>query len=411
MQHSQESEEPKGTTPERGKRPPKMEIIRQLAAVMNGVGLTWPAFPSKFRVLRDKFGEHRYLEEFDEKVLRGVSPQRIIDQITKYVSLLNKPGTALSPTDVSLAHKHWASFTPSFKETIYSVLEKSKPGYTYHRLEFDFINTNSLAEAPLFAEMMARTTNAEALCAFIGSLFIEGSNKQQYAWIYGEGNNGKSSLVRLLKKVMADSARSEAPPGRDDKFWTAGLLDKRLVYFPDCNYGGFITTDLFKRLTGDDDIRIEEKNKPSYSASLSAKYLFLGNEKPVFESKAADLRRVIFCKIDPIEGDPDPAYESRLWEEAPVVFGYCLNKYHELCPRNGVIPTDLGEVGEIAEGTEEDMDYVVQRELRVTFEPGTTVFEKSISTIDMNCIMEDYGITNVLQRKRFKSFFSKKVRD
>ncbi len=192
----------------------------------------------------------------------------------------------------------------------------------------------------MFNELLGRVTNHHALKCFIGSLLNENSDMQQYVWLHGKGENGKGALSRFLHKVFGEAYSSQIPPLSGDKFWTSMILGKRLVVFPDCNNQGFVTSGLFKSLTGGDPVRCEQKQQPAFTRIMTAKYLFLSNERPNLSSEKADQRRIIYCEVGQITVDADPKYEAKLWLEGGAFLASCMVAYAEACPENGQIPID-----------------------------------------------------------------------
>ncbi len=150
-----------------------------------------------------------------------------------------------------------------------------------------------LGDTPLFDELMGRITNSNALMAFIGSLIYEESNLQQYVWLHGRGGDGKGALCRVLAKALDHLYSSQVVPIAGDKFWTYFIRDKRLVVFEDCNNTSWITSGLFKNLTGGGKVSVTQKYGGTWNEDLSAKYIFCSNEKPDLSSEEADQRRII----------------------------------------------------------------------------------------------------------------------
>ena len=153
------------------------------------------------------------------------------------------------------------------------------------------------------------------------------SYMQQYVWLHGKGNEGKGSLNRFLQRVFGPAYCSKQPNESGDKFWTHELLGKRLVVFPDCNDQKFVTSGLFKSMTGGDPVAVEAKGEMSYTTRLNAKYLVLSNEKPQISSEKADKRRIIYCEIAPREDLIDLNFEARLWDEGGAFLGKCWSLY------------------------------------------------------------------------------------
>lgn len=339
----------------------------------------WTKYPVRFHRMVDQRGISQYLEEGPEQVLHYVDPQRLVDTAMDYF-LRDCPHvqrTDVKPQDFSNIVKMWtANVLPLDEEIIQPVRQKSTPGYTFHRLPFDM----APGPQPLFTELLSRMSNHEALKAWIGSLFFQQADRHQYVWIYGDGRNGKSALARFLAKILGPSATWETVPGRENQFWTSGLVGKRLVIFGDCNNYGFPTTGLFKSLTGGDAIRIERKNEKCFSTQLSAKFLFLSNDPPSLSSQEADLRRAIYIKVGVIDEDFGTDYEKKLWAEAPAILQSCIEAYLTTVKDHGTIPVDRGGLDATLSVEEEHCEIVWGKHFMAVSEPEKPLRERSFVT-------------------------------
>ena len=69
---------------------------------------------------------------------------------------------------------------------------------------------------------------------------------------------------------MGKCYAAESIPDKKNRFWTWGLVSKRLVVFSEGekSEASFPSSGYFKSLTGGDSVRIEEKNGGIYSMPL-----------------------------------------------------------------------------------------------------------------------------------------------
>jgi hypothetical protein len=248
----------------------------------------------------------------------------------------------------------WLDYSP-ITETPKPILWANEEGLTFSRLPWDFEENNTEFYCPLFDKILERMSNAHAFECFIGSLFFEESDRQQYVWIHGGGFDGKGSLGRLLERIFGNAyVAAEAPfiVSQMSPFFTAKFVNKRIAVFGDCESYSFPTTGYFKSLTGGDAMLINPKNKEEYTTKLNLKCLFLSNEQPDIGTSKADLRRIIYCKLKETSETHDPSYEDRLWLEAGDFLQRCIFKYKETCPKHNQIPVDSSEAIDLAEENE-----------------------------------------------------------
>lgn len=201
--------------------------------------------------------------------------------------------------------------------------------------------------------------------AWFGSLFVDESNRHQYVWLHGGGDDGKGSIARFFNKVLAHLYSSQVPPTLNDRFWTYGIKDARLVMFEDCNNTSFVTSGLFKMLTGGDYVRVEVKGGAVLSLLIKAKYMFLSNEKPDISSERADEKRIIYCTISPFKGVADDKIETALWDEGGAFLYKCLAMYAKMAPEHGRIKTDTTLIGQVVETNEERFSSFLEAHFHV----------------------------------------------
>lgn len=247
------------------------------------------------------------------------------------------------------------------------VLFKSQTGITQKKLDFDPLPSGS---CPIWLEMMSRTTNAQALEAFIYSIFVPNSYRQQYLWIYGDGGNGKSTITDLLSKMLGSSyVVSDTNSGHNSQFFTYSLDGKRLLVFPDTNSETFVQTGVFKQLTGEGLIRMEGKGKDAYSAPIDVKIIINSNNFPTLSSKKADIRRIIFCEMAPLpEGMADPRVLDKLWAERAAIIGSCATAYKALTKTDGPIRFDCVKIEDLANASDEVFEMIFEEFLDVSEE-------------------------------------------
>ena len=226
-----------------------------------------------------------------------------------------------------------------------------EPKWTFQRLDFsypDHSHADVLYPGKAFTDLLGRVTNADALCAFIGSLFIAGSDRQQYVWLQGDGGDGKGSLIRFLCQVLGLSACCDSPETLlKDRFGTSSLVGKRLCCLPDTNNYSFVMSGAFKRLTGDDPVRIEYKSKQPFTTKIKTKFLISSNFDPEISAMSCDIRRIILCKFSaPVTVDPN--FESDLWKDREMIVGYCVGKYLDNLGVGGTIKSDQQEAQDLA---------------------------------------------------------------
>jgi hypothetical protein len=344
-------------------KPKRSDHYGAVARAIDGQASRLPEFPQRYHVVQPEPGKRLVLMEGQDGVVRYVDPAAVSDSILRYSAreLAGRDAYKWEVKHAVACMHYWRSMAEPIDEPP-AVRWSGEDGLTFSRLPWTYQPDFDGHRTPLFNELFRRVSNAPALVEWIGSLFDPDADRQQYVWLYGPGGNGKGALSRFLERVFGRAYRSVQPPDRMDRNWTAGLVGARLVVLPDCNAYGFPASGLFKALTGNDSVTINEKYERAYSARLTSKFMFLSNERPQLSSEAADMRRAIYCEVQAISNAVDPAYERRLWEEGGWFLSNCIHNYRTTYPQGGPVRVDAEELTAWVEVVEEDFDDLVDQD-------------------------------------------------
>jgi hypothetical protein len=282
----------------------------------------------------------------------------------------------------------------------------NEPGICWNRVPFQL----KRGATPHFDELFSRMSNALAVKAWIGSLFINESYDQQYVWIRGEGNDGKSSLMEFLASVFGDEgslSQSEAPG--QDKHWAEGWIGKRFVFFPDFEDVYALKKGPLKMITGGDRITIRPMFKPgTHSIKLSAKIMFSSNPEPRFEFNKSDKRRLIYAEMLASSSRMSSTYGQRLWAEGGAFLASCIDVYNEVCPTHDIIPIEEGsfDVLEDRRSRFDVQDYQLWFDFYFREDPTAECAANEVADAIRLAYSDDYksriGAYNWLERKGFK---------
>lgn len=375
------------------------ELKQNVVFKMQGSPLAppeWRAFPRRFHVVRDDAGRKTILEEHPGRVVSQVIDSVVIETIYKYsyTELAAVPGSDITYKGAEDYFKLWASMTPALAEKPVAVSELSYPGLTFKRLPFD-APPEDIEPPPHFASFLARCSQPEAVAAFIGSLFYPEADRQQYVFLYGPGQDGKSSLARFLLDLLGDAVQSLQPKTGGDRFWNMKVYGKRLVMFTDCSDTPFFRSSDFKALTGNDPMYFEEKGRMGFTALPSCKVLVASNWHPDISGQKADIRRLIYAEMAPLADDSllVPNFDALLSSEAEAIVRFCKAVYGRLCPQHGPIPCELAH--EVAAQNDED-DASLFSEYFIAAPDG------EISGEVMARVLDHAGIKSPREKKRLR---------
>lgn len=307
---------------------------------------TYKASPGTIELLQDRGGGEMEFVPLDELANDIIK----ICQVGKDIDL--------GPSDAKPMAHWWAVNNHAqhgLKTLPDPIMAKSDKGLCFKRLPFDY-RPHKMHKDPMhFLEFCGRCSHPEVLQAFIGSIFVPNSYRQQYLYLFGEGADGKGTLFNLLEKMLGQTFTAEDVPSELAPFWSSSLIGKRLCVFPDLEKPGFVKSARFKKLTGDDSIRVEEKFKKQYSTKIFTKFMIASNLELAHGGRKADRRRALYVSLRSFKGDADPQYLDKLWKEAPAIYALCLDVYRKLCPKHGPIKQDpIDEVEHTSEMITDD---------------------------------------------------------
>jgi hypothetical protein len=212
------------------------------------------------------------------------------------------------------------------EDDIAPVLFKSQEGYCWHRLPFDPVE----GYLGLWIDVADRMTNWPSFLAWLGSLFDPDSNREQFIWIVGEGETGKSTLIDVLLGCFGPSAMATNCEAADERWFVSDLVGRRIAYIDEAK-AGFVKGAKIKTLTGNSKQRCEAKYQSAKTVTINTKFIFSSNEFPDIPNKKEYLRRIILCEMSAITDktmtrtEAEEGYRRGL----PALFHEALNAWEQ----------------------------------------------------------------------------------
>jgi hypothetical protein len=243
---------------------------------------------------------------------------------------------------------------PYIKETAIPAFRfRDDPGYCFSRLDF----IPAAGEHPTFdaiGSYLEDPVMYDTLKWFIGELFNTGELEQKMLWIYGDGGNGKGTIIRMLSSVFKSAAISIGTDKQDlDKFWSAALIGKRVAIGTDVENIYVIDHPAVKAISGNDPVPVRDMNSRQRSEFIPCQFIFTSNYKPHFKGKTHQERRLLYVGFR--KGKPDfiDNFREKITEETPHFLHACIS-FWERCRDTGVIPQAASALDDLAlEGTED----------------------------------------------------------
>jgi P4 family phage/plasmid primase-like protien len=178
------------------------------------------------------------------------------------------------------------------------------------RIEVDYIKG---AECPKFEkflkEILDSSNEIKVIQEWIGYCLLNDNRLQKAMLLYGDGANGKSVLLKVIKKFLGENnvAGISLQHLESNTFALARLFGKSANIFFDLPKKALSQTSNFKIIVSGDSVSGERKGKDSFEFIPYTKMMFSCNEVPQSPDRTpAFFRRWIILKFNQHfqEGDP-----------------------------------------------------------------------------------------------------------
>lgn len=189
--------------------------------------------------------------------------------------------------------------------------------------------------APYFIKWLGHAAESDVakMERIKAALFMVLANRydwQLFLEVTGEGGSGKSVMANLCELLVGSrNVGSSSMKRLESDFGLESVWDKRLILLPDQpKYIGDGAT--LKAITGGDEVSINQKGKPMFSAKVRAVVLATNNEPMVITERNGGMsrRRVIFTFNNVVaEADKDPQLGEKIAAELPVIIRHLLARF------------------------------------------------------------------------------------
>jgi len=160
------------------------------------------------------------------------------------------------------------------------------------------------------------------------------TTEQVLFFMYGTGQNGKSTFIETIEKLLGDYAWRtnatlflETQYDRDKSNMLASLPERRFVVGAEMPDGARLAENRIKDLTGGDKLNARKLYCEAFNFTPTHKLWFYGNHKPIVGGTDEGIWRrlnVIPFEIHIPEEKRDRRILERLWAEAPGIFNWAL---------------------------------------------------------------------------------------
>jgi putative DNA primase/helicase len=163
----------------------------------------------------------------------------------------------------------------------------------------------------------------------VGYTLVRNCRYQKMFVFSGEGSNGKSTVIRMLKHFLGErNVATLSLQSLEDKFKVAELENRLANLGDDISSLTVKDSSLMKKLTSGDSITVERKNQDPFTLVNYAKLIFSTNKMPNVADQSHGLgRRLCIIPFDATFSPSDPDYDANIEEKVMTdnAMSYLLN--------------------------------------------------------------------------------------
>jgi len=230
-------------------------------------------------------------------------------------------------------------------------------------------------ETPFFDQWVSEVVPEDSRDYFLqvcGYLLVPGNPLQVAVFVKGPGANGKSTWFNMLEAIVGRHhvAHVSLQSMSDNRFAGADLFGKALNIVGDMG-GGFIkNTDMFKAITGGDEIRSERKFAQPVDFTPWAVPVFAGNTVPTSNDHSYGFKRRWVHLAFPYTFTPTVGYSDRFKGELPGIAAKCVRAYLALKGLPWTVPDSaLVLKGEFEQASDQVARFIAECYTRVPLPP------------------------------------------
>ncbi len=248
--------------------------------------------------------------------IRSTTIKRIYDLFISDVSL------QVTTEDLNCYPVEWVNFRNGFYDPVTKKLIPHDPKYK----AVNQIPHVYDPEAGLKGDMVQSwlmficetPEDIEMLCQFSGLCLTRDTRQQKFLILNGEGGTGKSTVIRMIDKMIgADNISNISLSQLTQRFSAFGLMGKLLNSCADLEIDALSDVSTLKKVLGEDTLSAEAKGKDAVSFKSYAKLIFSTNELPIVKAERTNgfYRRLLILTMNKVPEKKETDFFDRLSAE------------------------------------------------------------------------------------------------
>jgi len=233
--------------------------------------------------------------------------------------------------------------------------------------------------------MMKRQDLIDILYEYLGYALVGGDCRYQKALLLiGEGSNGKSTLINVVRALVGDFSTAITLSELKDPQHRYNLIGKLFNLSEETSTDAFMDSSIFKNLVTGGEMSVKLVYKPPFITRNKAKFIISMNELPFSrDSTKAFFRRLLMVPFDEEfthdKGNMDENIEDKLMEELPGILNKLIEGYKRLerqrrFTHSDIIAQNVEEYRNILDLTYQWKSECMQRDGSVEFLDFATMY-------------------------------------
>ena len=174
----------------------------------------------------------------------------------------------------------------------------------------------------------------QVLQEWLGYSLLPDGRFQKFLLMVGEGSNGKGVIQNLWVRMLGEQNVAHVSLDQlSERFALQPLLGKMANVCGDLCEIDAVAEGVLKRLTGQDNITVDVKNRPAVTMAPTVKLVFATNTLPRFADKSRGVWRRLaampFRVVIP-DAEQDETFGDKLGAELPGILNWALAGLHRL---------------------------------------------------------------------------------
>lgn len=294
---------------------------------------------------------------------------RLVDEeVVAHATALDASGTPCKVKLLSSSNSQtWYAFRKFMKniadnstqldaKVAFSNTPIKKSDHVSKRLDYALVPGSYAAYDELIGTLYLPEERAKLEWA-IGSILAGDSKKiQKFIALYGPPGSGKGTALDILKSLLPGyytTFKAKDLVGNTNNFATEAFKDNPLIGIdPDAKMDRIEDNTTFNMIVGHDELRLNEKFKPSYTTKINT-MLFVGTNSPVkiTDAKSGIIRRLIDVRPSGnlVDVERYGVLMAQIEFELGAIAHHCLevyrsmgkNYYNNYRPTSMILETDV----------------------------------------------------------------------